>query len=217
MSGLREGERRPRRPRELVAIALAAGVVLAPIGWGVSDFVEQDNDFCNACHLEPGIPLHTETRRNFDAVPAVDLASVHRSVEVATREDSAFRCIDCHGGTSWSGRARVKALAAKDAFWYLAGRFEEPDGMAWPLWDEDCRKCHASFDTAASAEWETPRFHELAVHNADLGLDCVECHRVHDRGGNPDAHFLHADRVQTQCARCHSELEEQYSALSVRD
>ncbi len=216
MSGLREGALRPRRPWVLVAIVVAAGIVLAPVGWGISDYVAQDNDFCNTCHLEPGVPLHAEIRRDFDAVSAIDLASVHRLAEVATRDDSEFRCIDCHGGTSWLGRARVKALAAKDAFWYLVGRFGEPAGMAWPLWDEDCRKCHAGFERAPSKQWETPRFHELAVHNADLGLDCVECHRVHDRGGNPDAHFLHADRVRTQCVRCHFEFEEQYSALSVR-
>ena len=66
--------------------------------------------------------------------------------------DAVFRCIDCHGGTSPLGRVRVKALAAKDAFWYIVGHFEEPDGMRWPLWDEDCLKCHTVFDETALEE-----------------------------------------------------------------
>ena len=36
--------------------------------------------------------------------------------------------------------------------------------MRWPLWDEDCSACHASFETAGDASG-SPAFHELAVHN----------------------------------------------------
>jgi hypothetical protein len=37
----------------------------------------------------------------------------------------------------------------------------------------------------------------------------VECHLVHEAGGNPQHDFPHADRVRTRCARCHSEFEEE--------
>jgi nitrate/TMAO reductase-like tetraheme cytochrome c subunit len=124
------------------------------------------------------------------------------------RDDGALRCIDCHGGSSLAGRLRVKALAAKDAFFYLSGRFEEPRAMRWPLWDEDCRKCHASFAERSSESWRSPGFHELAVHNARLGVGCVECHQVHESGGDPSVNFLDTGAVRAQCARCHSQFAE---------
>jgi nitrate/TMAO reductase-like tetraheme cytochrome c subunit len=189
-------------------IAAVCAMLLSLASWTVTDRLEQRNDFCTSCHLEADVPLHIDIRRDFDAAPPRSLASLHGGSAVEGRVDSAFRCIDCHGGKSWKGRARVKALAAKDAFWYAVGRFEEPDHMAWPLWEEDCRKCHAGFDTQRSEPWENQRFHELPLHNVDLGVACVECHRSHDSGGDPKAHFLRADWVRTQCTRCHMEFEE---------
>jgi nitrate/TMAO reductase-like tetraheme cytochrome c subunit len=190
-------------------LVAAIGVVLFLVGWGVTDHLEQDNDFCTSCHLTPRVPLHIDIRENFDMRPTTSLASLHGSSQVAGREDADFRCIDCHGGTSWLGRARVKALAGLDAFWYVVGRFEEPSEMAWPLWDEDCQKCHLDFEKTRSAPWEYPRFHELSLHNVDLGVDCVECHRSHDSAGDPNHHYLRAKWVRAQCARCHSEFQEE--------
>jgi nitrate/TMAO reductase-like tetraheme cytochrome c subunit len=192
------------RGRVLVGLALAAAVA-APTGWLVTDRLEQDDDFCNACHLPSGPPLHEQVRADFDATEPVVLASLHGAAEHDGRD---FRCIDCHGGVSFAGRVRVKALAGLDALVYLTGRFEEPHGMAWPLWDEDCTQCHASFDESPGESWN-PRFHELPVHNTALGVGCVECHLSHETGGNPQAHFLVAESVRFQCARCHSEYEEE--------
>ena len=193
----------------LLAVALALGALAAPTGWIVTDRQEQDNDFCTSCHLEPQVPLHIAIRHDFDAAPPASLAGVHGGASVEGRTDSDFRCIDCHRGTSWVGRARVKVLAAKDAFWYVTGHFDEPTGMAWPLWEEDCRKCHPGFDEAEAPEWETPRFHQLSVHNADLGIGCVECHLVHEDRGDSEAYFLRAPLVRSQCARCHARFEEE--------
>ena len=78
--------------------------------------------------------------------------------------------------------------------------------MRWPLWDDDCRKCHERFDESEGDSWRRPRFHQLAVHNVALGVDCVACHQVHAAGGNPDAYFLEAAHVRGQCALCHSEF-----------
>lgn len=196
-----------RDARVLVAVGLAGAVALST-GWAVSDRLEQDNDFCNACHLEAGTPLHAEIRRDFDASTPVSLAGAHGRARVDARSDGAFRCIDCHGGTSLVGRARVKALAVKDAFWYAVGHFEEPRAMSQPLWDEDCSRCHPRFDESEAESWQTARFHQLSVHNAELGVDCVECHLAHEPGARPDANFLHAAWVRSQCARCHPEFEE---------
>jgi nitrate/TMAO reductase-like tetraheme cytochrome c subunit len=197
-----------RRPRwGLLVVAAAAGMLAASGGWVITDRLEQDNDFCNACHLEPGLPLHDEIRRDFDANPPASLAGAHGLVGNRARGD-AFRCIDCHGGVSWLGKLRVKTLAGKDAFWWLVGRFDEPDGMRWPLWDEDCSQCHASFETSEPESWHSPRFHQLPVHNASLGVGCVECHFSHESFVDVAAYFLDAERVRPQCARCHPEFEE---------
>jgi hypothetical protein len=197
-----------RRPRwGLLVVAAAAGMLAASGGWVITDRLEQDNDFCNACHLEPGLPLHDEIRRDFDANPPASLAGAHGLVGNRARGD-AFRCIDCHGGVSWLGKLRVKTLAGKDAFWWLVGRFDEPDGMRWPLWDEDCSQCHASFETSEPESWHSPRFHQLPVHNASLGVGYVECHFSHESFVDVAAYFLDAERVRPQCARCHPEFEE---------
>ncbi len=189
-------------------LALVGVCLAAPAGFVVSDRLEARNDFCSSCHLEPGVPLHQAIRRDFDAAAAASLAAAHARADVldagAPRE---FRCIDCHGGASLTGRLRVKLLAARDAFWYVVGHFEEPQEMRWPLWDEDCAKCHPDFDESEPAEWESPGFHQLAVHNAELGVACVECHRSHEADGDPAAHFIAASHVRSQCARCHAEFE----------
>ena len=197
------------RPRTgLWAAAIAAAALSAPVGWLVTDRLEQDDEFCNACHLEPDRPLHLDLRRDFQGSPAASLAAAHAVAGSERRADGAFRCIDCHGGVSLLGRARVKALAAKDAFWYVVGHFEEPSGMRWPLWDEDCSQCHERFDQSDPEPWENPRFHQLAVHNVELGVACVECHSSYPPGGDPRHHFLRAAEVRAQCARCHDEFEE---------
>jgi nitrate/TMAO reductase-like tetraheme cytochrome c subunit len=202
------GAGRGRVPRLLLGGG-AAALAIAPLAWGVTDLLERDDDFCNACHLASGRPLHEAVRQDYDAAPPASLAAVHggAAVERAGGPLRDFRCIDCHGGTGLVGRARVKLLAAKDAAVYLSGHFDEPEGMAWPLLDADCRKCHARFDEAEAEAWRSPRFHQLAVHNADLGVGCVECHLVHDADVDPTRHFLRASHVRSECARCHAEFE----------
>jgi hypothetical protein len=200
--------------RRLSLAGLALGALGAPAGWIASDRLEQDNDFCNACHLERGpdgvVPLHREIREDFDRREPLSLAAAHGAAAVEARagrgEDGAFRCIDCHGGTSFRGRVRVKLLAAKDALVYATGRFEEPTGMRWPLWDEDCAKCHERFAPPAEGAG-TPAFHDVAAHNAALPVGCVDCHFAHETGGRADAYFLQAAAVRRECARCHAELE----------
>lgn len=192
----------------IAAVAVGSGAVLGVASWVATDVLEQDNDFCNACHLREGVPLHETIRTDFDGRPPMTLAALHASKAVAARpDDPAMRCIDCHGGVGWLGRARIKALAAKDAFWWLTGRFEEPTAMALPLWDEDCRQCHERFDGVVDELGNTP-FHALDVHNSALGVACVECHSAHEAGVRPDVFFLQTALVRRQCGRCHVEFEE---------
>lgn len=198
--------RAQRVRRWLVAVGVAAAVA-APSAWWATDRLEQRNDFCNACHLADGVALHLEKRRDFDELPPASLAAAHGAAAVEGRDAAAFRCIDCHGGTGALGRARVKLLSARDAFWYVVGRFEEPQGMRWPLLDADCRRCHESFGESVRADWEDPAFHQLAVHNHRLGMACVTCHRTHEPG-SPELDFLDPAYVRGRCAECHPEFEE---------
>lgn len=201
--------RRRRRSARLAAAALVGAAVAAPAGWVATDRLERDDDFCVACHLGDGTRLHARKREDHARRPAATLAAAHAEAGVREAGDArGFRCIDCHGGTGALGRLRVKVLSAKDAFWYAVGRFEEPTAMRWPLRDEDCRRCHPRFDESARAAVGTraPAFHELAVHNTELGVACVGCHLAHDEGGLADHDFVHPEHVRARCAECHPEL-----------
>ena len=197
--------------RRTLLIAAITSALAAPLAWWGTDRLEENDAFCGACHLPSGAPLHERNSGDFRARPAVSLAVAHAVAGNQARKDGAFRCIDCHGGTGLAGRARVKLLSARDALVYVSRHFEEPRGMRWPLRDDDCRRCHATFASAASAanEWEAPAFHQVIVHNRELGVACVECHQAHPRGGLAERNFLHPDPVREQCARCHPEFEEE--------
>jgi len=194
--------------RRAVLIAAIAAAFAAPLGWWGTDRLEENDAFCTSCHLASGEPLHAENAADFSARSALSLAVAHAVAGNETRADGAFRCIDCHGGTGFAGRARVKALSLRDALVYLTGRFDEPDGMSWPLRDADCRDCHARFASTGAGELgEAPKFHALSVHNQELGVGCVDCHLAHERGGLEARNFLHPGPVRGQCARCHPEFE----------
>jgi hypothetical protein len=102
----------------------------------------------------------------------------------------------------------VKLHAAADAFWYFSGHFEEPQRMPWPLWDEDCVKCHTRLGTSRSGDANERPFHRSLGHNVNLGVACVDCHEVHESDGDPEASFVEANRVRTQCAHCHADFRD---------
>ena len=64
----------------------ASGLVLAPLGWAISDRLEAHNEFCVSCHLPDGQPLHDAKGARFEARPAANLAAAHRVAE------PDFRC-----------------------------------------------------------------------------------------------------------------------------
>ncbi len=203
--------------RRALLIASIAAAASAPLGWWATDRLEANDAFCTSCHLASGTKLHADNAADFAARLALSLAVAHAAAGNDAHADGAFRCIDCHGGTGFVGRARVKALSLRDGLIYLTGRFAEPHGMSWPLRDEDCRRCHREFastsaaseDASASFEGsEAPAFHALSVHNRALGVACVGCHLAHERGGLANHNFLHPEPVRAQCVRCHPELEE---------
>ena len=170
-------------------------LALAPAGWLFTDLLESHDEFCTSCHLE-GAPLHDAKRREFESVPAVNLASAHFA------HDREFRCITCHRGASFANRVRVKLLAARDAAVYLTGRFDEPKAMAHPLWREDCVQCHTTYEPKRG-----DAFHAIEVHNLPkFALNCVQCHEAHPTGRSADQAFLDREALVAACRNCHEEF-----------
>ncbi len=190
--------------RLLLLAAAACALPLGAVAWGVSDRLEQRNDFCNDCHLPGGTPLHLEVREDFDRVIPVSLAGVHGRGWVEEREDSAFRCIDCHAGSGALERTRVKLLAARDGVRYLVGSFEEPHGMPFELSPPTCLGCHPSFRHSAAPGWTVEAYHGRGAHDdAPDAPRCVACHAVHETDGDAFAYFMARERVDAQCRTCH--------------
>jgi Cytochrome c7 and related cytochrome c len=194
------------RPRPIGLALSSLGLAFA-IGWWGTDVLERQNDFCNACHLDGGGPLHAGIRRDFDARPPASLAALHAERRPRPGPDAReMRCFDCHAGVGFGGRARIKAVAARDLVVWLAGRAREPSGLTVPLRDEDCRQCHPQV-ASESRDDARPAFHGVFVHNDSLGVACTSCHAVHVADGDPRFHFLSTVRVRAECARCHSQFE----------
>lgn len=174
---------------------LLVALLAAPGGWLLTDQLESHDWFCTSCHLADG-PLHAAKRREFETVPAVNLASAHFA------KDREFRCISCHRGASFPNRVRVKLLAARDAAMYAIGRFDEPTEMAHPLWREDCVQCHAKY-----APKRSDAFHAIEVHNLPkFALNCVQCHEAHPTGRPSELAFLAREPLVAQCRNCHEEF-----------
>ena len=183
--------------RRAILILALGGVLSAPVGWGVTDYLERDNRFCGACHLPDGSQLHAGKLSTFAVRDApTNLAAAHAAAE------SGFRCIDCHGGASFPNKLRVKTVAARDAALWVIGRFGEPERMNHPLWDEDCRQCHGSYRSRRDDD-----FHAIADHNGfDFAYRCVECHLSHPSDGEAAFAFLAREQVLPVCRNCHEEF-----------
>jgi len=177
--------------------------LLGVLGWQWTDRLDRDNDFCNACHLPGGTPLHRELRERFDRVVPSNLAGVHGRGWVESREDSAFRCIDCHSGSGWLERGRVKLLSARDGLRYLVGSFEEPDRMTTDLSAATCKRCHPTFRHSAAPGWTLTAYHGRPEHDRPGTPLCVRCHAVHAEGGDPFAYFMDRSRLDEVCRTCH--------------
>jgi hypothetical protein len=178
-------------------IAATVSALSAPLGWVVTDRLEQNNEFCVACHLDATTPLHERKMRDSHALPAVNLVSAHYAAE------ADFLCIDCHGGASLVNRLRVKTVAARDAGRWLIGWFEEPTSMRHPLWDEDCVQCHRGYQARRPDD-----FHAISDHNiVDFAHRCVDCHRSHPTEGvTREFNYLDRDATLPVCRNCHEEF-----------
>lgn len=134
--------------------------------------------------------------KDFFRVPGDSLVAAHQAAQ------GGFRCIDCHGGASFANRLRVKTVAARDALFYVLGRFEEPRDMEHPLWNEDCAKCHGTY-----APERDDAFHAIDVHNLPrFAYPCVECHQAHPTGRKATLDYLEPGPTVAVCRNCHEEF-----------
>jgi hypothetical protein len=173
--------------------------------WIGSDRLEQNNDYCNSCHLPGDTPLHVEIRERFDRVVPRNLAGVHGRSWLETREDPAFRCIDCHAGSPVFERFKIKLISARDGARYVTGDFEEPHRMSFDLSVETCQRCHPRFRHSAAPGWTVQAYHGREEHDQERADSprCVRCHSVHGAEGDPVAYFMNRERVDPQCRACH--------------
>ena len=180
--------------RSWIWIGLAV-ILVVTLSWHASDLLEARNQFCVACHLPGGELLHESKHREFLAAPAPSLAAAHRLAK------SEFRCIDCHGGASFVNKLRVKTVAARDVVRWLVGRFDEPQRMRHPLWDEDCVQCHSRYHPQRKDD-----FHAIDDHNVDFAHRCVECHLAHPSTGSAELAYLDRAHALPVCRNCHEEF-----------
>lgn len=170
-------------------------VLLAPLGFVVTDhavyhFFERENAYCVRCHLHEALLATFEA----GATRVTDLSAMH-----FTAMDEP-RCIACHKGEGPVERAKVLAVAARDAIKYVAGVRREPDHSDVPIADAGCTRCHPSLGAGERA----PDFHQRAEHR-QLPMSCVTCHRAH-HGGDAAQSFLDEAHVVPVCRTCHPSL-----------
>ncbi len=178
-----------------VLIIGAALALLAPVAFVVTDhtvyhFFERKNAYCVRCHL------HERLLTTFEAgaAQATDLSAAHFAAM------DAPRCIACHKGEGIVERAKVLAVAGRDALTYLAGIRGEPDHSDVPIADAGCTHCHAQLGAVATGA----DFHQRVEHRG-VPMSCVTCHRAH-HGGDPAQSFLEEAHVVPVCRTCHPSL-----------
>ncbi|MFQ5509389.1 MAG: hypothetical protein ACE5FN_08625 [Leptospirillia bacterium] len=190
--------RLPAGRGRLIQVALIALVVVLGGGsLGISGIqrVEQDNRFCNRCHIG-GTPMHTEQYLQVTTGRGDSLAAGHAiTVQDASGASRAMRCVDCHKGVSSAEYVRFQWVAFRDLMVYVAGNPVEPDTLSAPMPDANCTGCHATPGGA---------FHEFPAHQGEMLTLCTECHRVHLPGPGPAR--TDPEHSLTLCARCHPGL-----------
>jgi predicted CXXCH cytochrome family protein len=168
---------------------LAFGVVGFVASVEVTDHLEEDNNFCIACHL------HEEKFKDFmtDVPRLVVLAGAHH-------HKGEVKCIDCHIGATFGDKLVIKAIAGWDTVQYFVGNFKEPDHLRFPLGDRMCLKCHTD---GGQSTTRAGAFHNEANHR-DMAFECVKCHQSHPVR-DPATLFLDQTIVRPVCQECHNE------------
>ncbi len=175
-----------------IALILIAPFVIAGIvGTGAMQFENRDS-FCASCHTEPESGyLQRET-----AAAPTDLASFHAAKNT--------RCIDCHSGKGYPGRAAALLLGAKDLLAFISKQYAQPAPLTRPITDAHCLKCHS--DLPAKQDFNN-HFHVfLSQWQAQdpNAAGCVDCHESHITTGDSSIAFLNQGDARQVCDKCHA-------------
>jgi predicted CXXCH cytochrome family protein len=179
-----------------IAATLAGTLLAVTAGVKGVDHLESGRNFCNACHLPDGTPLHAGKLRIALERPRLDLTGVHFRDALQGR----FACADCHRGAGWQERTHVLWGAAVNTLRYLAGSFREPERLARPILNVACTGCHGE----PTRQGDPARFHGSLAHLAQHNVPCTDCHRGHTAATEPaPASLALRQAAQRVCARCH--------------
>jgi predicted CXXCH cytochrome family protein len=188
-----------RRPNPLSAVnlrwpiwaALGAVLLFAGAGFATSATLEERDSFCASCHTQPESTYFQRTQ-----VAAVDLASQHHA-------SATTRCIDCHSGPGFTGRAGAIALGARDLTAWVTHTDQQPAPLTVPVSDATCLKCHGDVVTTRNFNRHFHAFLARWQSVDNNAATCVSCHGGHTTDGQANLAFLQADRTQQVCDSCH--------------
>jgi nitrate/TMAO reductase-like tetraheme cytochrome c subunit len=180
----------------LLALGALLGVLALVGGVGFVSYKEQDNRFCISCHTQPETEYFDRNVRADATQSAEDLASFHHRTK-------DIRCIDCHVGEGFVGRATVVSLAAWDAFKHYTGLARQPAVIVFPVQNEACIKCHEQdiqkpgFDNHEHNKYFDPQLSPPFIR-------CTNCHVSH-RAGDERTAFQFRDAILPRCEYCHQQ------------
>jgi predicted CXXCH cytochrome family protein len=174
-----------------LAVALAAGVLLAAGGFTFAASQESHDTFCTSCHTQPE---STYVQRSTDG-QQVDLAAFHTAKKT--------RCIDCHSGSGVTGRMEAELLGARNAAHWYTGTAIQPAKQSVPIRDENCLKCHQDV-TGTSGRNNHFHFFLKQWQAADPNAaSCVSCHPAHTTDASAAQGYLNEIKVRAVCEACH--------------
>lgn len=146
---------------------------------------EVNNDYCLACHSQPGLTMSFE---NGDEISlTVDRNAFHNSVHGTNNAWQELACSDCHGRYTYPHPA-VEASSARE---YSLNSTQV------------CKKCHEqnfekSLDSVHGAA--------LAAGNIEAAV-CTDCHGAHDTPPPDEPR----ERISHTCEQCHSSIFNLYA------
>ncbi len=168
-----------------VGVELADPVALSQIIRDGLFSQKVDNDYCLACHSQPGRTLSFE---NGDEISiTVDRDAFHNSVHGADNSWQELACSDCHGRYTYPHPA-VGATSARE--YTLTS-------------NQVCEKCHEQ-----NSEKNLDSVHGAALAEGNIeAAVCTDCHGAHDTQPPDEPR----ERISHTCEKCHSTIFDRYA------
>jgi len=146
---------------------------------------ERDNQYCLACHDQPGFEL--EFANGDTKSLTIDAGAFAASVHGEDNPWQPLQCVDCHAGTEYPHEP-IRATSARE---YSLERY--------PV----CQQCHDhNYEKALDS-----------VHGEAIGQGreeaavCTDCHHTHDTPPPDEPR----ERISHTCEQCHSTIFNEYA------